>query len=56
MDDVAKIKSKFNDEDSGVVKSLKYVSEHSECNYADIHCIRYVIKCNLEVKSIYKMQ
>lgn len=40
VDDVTKIKSIIEDEDSGVVKSLKYVSEQSECNYDEIHSIR----------------
>ena len=39
VDDVTKIKSIIEDEDSGVVKSLKYVSEQSECNYDEIHSI-----------------
>lgn len=40
VDYAANIKSLIEDEDSGVLKLLKYVSEQSECNYDEIHCIR----------------
>ncbi|XP_048779381.2 uncharacterized protein LOC125682836 [Ostrea edulis] len=38
--DIAQLKSLIHDEESGFVKSLKYVAEQSESNYDDIYFIR----------------